>query len=67
MIFSVPDFVFFPQGESVYICIQRVYMNTEHKGKTRPIRCVVALLEVIFERLFYIPIASISLCSVGNF
>lgn len=65
--FSVPDFVFFPEDESVYMRVWTVYMDTEHKGKTRITRCLVSLLEVIFESLFYILIASISLCSMGNF
>lgn len=50
-IFSIPDFVSSPEGESVYMD------TTEHKDKTRLTRCLVSLLEVIFERLFYILIA----------
>lgn len=52
IIFSVPDFVPSPEGESVYVD------TTEHKVKTRLTRYLVSLLEVIFERLFYIFIAS---------
>lgn len=50
-IFSVPDFVSFPEGKSVH-------MDTiEHKNRTRLSRCLVSLLEVIFERSFYTFIA----------
>lgn len=52
IIFSVPDFVPSPEGEAVYVD------TTEHKVKTRLTRHLVSLLEVIFERLFYIFIAS---------
>lgn len=61
-IFSVPDFVFCLEGESIHM------EATEHKYKTKPTTYLVSLIKATFKRLFYQFVQrSISFCSMGDF